>query len=338
MTPPPELINLPLVLNEILVKGRSDYERAIRAIRWGELPVWAVASSQSLPAAEALQYAFEDLLGWPLIAREAASFVEHAAMLRPSSVVVAFTDGTEPVQDAVRAARKRRAQVLVVSGGSTPADQDTSAPAVGEPGPAVRLPPAGAAAEGGLGLACLQHAAAAQLALVCARQLARPDARIERCEHEWRETPLQLDGLVGRLGDGVGALGRELKSLDPILLVGGGYFQAVVRRASALARRKAGRPVMGLDIAAFESGWLQVLNPESAVLLVSGSSGRIARGTAALASQIKERGCPLFVLTGSNHHELIRQARLSLILPETGDLSASILALAIAGWAGGHVR
>jgi DNA-binding MurR/RpiR family transcriptional regulator len=340
MPAPPEVINLPHVLEEMLVKGRTDYERAVRAIRWGQPPVWAVAPAESGPAAETLRYTFEDLLSWPLIVSDVSSFVDGGAgMLHPGSVVVAFTDGAPPAGDAVRAARKRGAQVLVVAGRSrSPTAEPSPVPPAADSQPTVRLPSAGAAAEGALGAACLQHAAAAQLALICARQLTRPQPRLERCEREWRELSSAMQGLVGRLSDGVGALASALGSASPILLVGGGHYGAIVKRAASLARRRVGRTVVGLDLAAFESGWLEVLNAKAAVLLlVCGSSGRIARETAALAQPIKDRGCPVFVITGSNHHDLIRQARLSLILPDTGDLTGSILALAVAGWVGSQL-
>jgi len=339
MPAPLELISLPHTLNELLIKGRADYERAVRAVRWGELPVWAVASAQSLPAAESLQHAFEDLLGWPVIVHEAAAFAQSASgMLRPGSVVVVFADETAPVQDALRAARKRTTQVMVINCDSaTPPTDSPSALRVAESPLAIMLPPVGAAARGGLGAACLQHAAAAQLALVCARQLARPDARLERCEREWRDVPSQMDGLLARLDHGVTALASELKSRDLMLFVAGSYYSAIVRRVSGLARRQAKKLVIGLDLAAFDGGWLEVPGTKPAVLLVSGTSGRSAKATVALAGTIKERGCPLSVITGSNHHDLIRQAHLSLMLPETGDLSGSILALAVAGWVSSHL-
>lgn len=332
MPAPAELINLPQVLNETLVKGRADYERAVRAIRWGELPVWAIGSAQSLPAAETFQYAFQDLQSWPVVVHEAAAFVEGAAaMLRPGSVVVVFADDDQSTQDAVRSARKRGAQVLVLEAGF-PTSSKVSA--VEEPTLVAGPPLAEAAASAGLGAACLQHAAAAQLALVCARQLARPHPRLERCEREWHDVPAQVGGLTLRLDDGVAALARELKSFDVVLLLGGGYYGAIARRASALARKQAGRPVIGLDLAAFESSWLEALGTECSALALSASTGRSAKVTVATAGTIKNRGCALFAITGSNHHDLIRQARLSLILPETGELPGSILALAVAGWVG----
>ncbi len=339
MPAPAELVNLPHALTEMMVKQRADYERAVRAVRWGELPVWVVGSAESLPAAEALGWAFEDLLTWPVMVREASSFIEGAAgMLRPGSVVVVFMDQTASPQEAVRAARKRGAQVLVVSGGPAPAaGEPPSAP----PGPdsplALALPSAGAAAEGGIGAACLQHAAAVQLALTCMRQLARPQARLDRSERDWRDLPSHLDRLAGQLSDGVATLGRELQSLSPILLAGDGCYAAAARRGAALARLQFRRPVIGLDRAAFGTGWLQVLSKDSAVLLLSGSSGPGAKASVELAASIKARGCPIFAVTGSNHYDLIRQARLSLILPGVGDLGGSVLALAISGWIGSYL-
>ena len=337
MPAPAELINLPHALTEIVVRQRAEYERVVRAIRWGEVPVWATSSSPSLPAVEMLGGAFEDLLSWPLMVREASAFVENAAgMLRAGSVVVVFADGARPPQEAARAARRRGAQVLAVTGGTgaAPAADAVTTPATLESDLALALPSSGAAAEGGLGAACLQQAAATQLALICARQLTRPQARLDRLERDWRDLPSHLDRIAGQLADGVAALARELAPRAPILLVGVGHHAPAARRAAALARQRSRRPVIGLDGAALESGWLQTLGEESAVVLLSPSSGWPAKASAELAPLIKERGSRLFVITGSNHYDLIRQARLSLILPELSDLAGSLLALAVAGWLG----
>jgi DNA-binding MurR/RpiR family transcriptional regulator len=337
MPAPAELINLPHALAEIVVRQRAEYERIVRAIRWGELPVWAAASAESLPAAEMLGAAFQDLLAWPLMVREASAFAEHAAsMLRPGSVVVLFTDGTRPTHDLARAARKRGAQVLMVTGGPgpAPAADDVAAQTVPGSDLALALPSSGAAAESELGIACLQQAAATQLALICARRLTRPEGRLDRLEHDWRDLPSHLDRMVGQLADGVAALARELAPHRPILLAGHGHYGPAARRASALARRRSRRFVVGVDGPALESGWLQTLGEESAVLMISPSGGRPARTAVDLAPLIKERGSRLFVITGSNHYDLIRQARLSLTLPELSDLAGSLLVLAAAGWLG----
>jgi len=337
MPAPAELINLPHALTEIVVRQRPGYERVVRAIRWGEVPVWAAASAPSLPAAEMLGRAFEDLLSWPLMVREASAFAEDAAgMLRPGSVVVIFADGTKPPQEAARAAHRRGAQVLMVTGGTgaVPAADAVTTPTIAESGLALALPWSGAAAEGDLGAACLQQAAATQLALIGARQLTRPAERLDRLERDWRDLPSHLDRLAGQLAEGVAALARELAPRAPILLAGLGHHAPAARRAAALARQRWRRPVIGVDGAALESGWLPALGEESAVLLVSPSSGRPAKAAVELAGLIKERGSRLFVITGSNHYDLIRQARLSLILPELSDLAGSLLALAVAGWLG----
>jgi len=340
MPAPAELIDLPRALTEIVVRQRPEYERIVRAIRWGEVPVWAAASAPSLPAAEMLAHAFEDLVSSPLMVREASAFAEDAAgMLRPGSVVVVFADGTKPPQDAIRAARRRGAQVLVVTGGPGPApaaDAETT-PARAKSELAITLPSSGAAAEGGLGAACLQQAAATQLALISARQLTRPQARLERLERDWRDLPSHLDRMMGQLGDGVAALARELAPRAPILLVGDGHFAPAAKRAAALGRQRSRQPVIGLAGAALESGWLQTLGEESAVVLLSPSGGRPAKAAVELAGLIKERGSRLFVITGSNHYDLIRQARLGLILPELSDLAGSLLALAVAGWVGAEL-
>jgi DNA-binding MurR/RpiR family transcriptional regulator len=126
-----------------------------------------------------------------------------------------------------------------------------------------------------------------------------------------------------------------LEPLSPVSLFGANYFLSAARRAAILTRQQTGRLVFALDLSAASSGWLETLNANSAALVLSGSVGKTAKAAAEVAASIRDRGCPLFAVTGTNHHDLIRQARLAVLLPEVSGLAGSILALATAGWAGG---
>jgi DNA-binding MurR/RpiR family transcriptional regulator len=321
MPVPAELLSLPQAITELSVRQRPEHERAVRAIRWGERPVWAIAAAQSIPAAELFRCSFEDFLGQPLIVREASEFAGGClGMIRPGCVVTVLGGDSPAVAAAVHAARKRGAQVLMAGG---------------EPGDSTLPPsiPAGAAPSAGPAAPCLEHAAAAQLGLCCARQLTRADARLDRSERDWRDLPSHLDRIFNHLDDGIAALARDLEPLSPVVTLGGGYYSASAARLAITMRQRA-RLAFRVDPDAIDAGWLETLNANSAALVLSASGGRSGKAAAEVAGRIRDRGCPVFAVTGSNHYELIRQARLTVVLPEVGDLAGSILALAIGAWAG----
>ena len=324
MPAPAELVNLPHAVAEMIGRSRADHERALRAVRWGQLPLWAVGAPPALPAAEALGAAFEDLLRWPVIVREAGAFLDGAlGMLHPGSVVLAFAGEGGAGQQVAAAARKRGAQALVIAG---------AAP-TGEPLPdAILVPSSGAASAGSLGAACLEHAVAAQLALICARQLTRPQPRLERSERGWREVPAHLERIVGQMGDGVDAAVRELESSHHILVLGGGFTRPVAQRAAMMMRQRGARTAVGLAFDDLAGGWLQVSGRESAALLVSVGGARDARAATEWAARLKERSCPVVTITSGSQFELSHQARFGLLLPELSDLAGSFLALTVTAW------
>ncbi|HUI43281.1 MAG TPA: SIS domain-containing protein [Terriglobia bacterium] len=324
-----DLGNLAPVLSEMTLKGRPDYERAVRGLHWEEPPVYAVGSAATLPAAVALGYAFEDLLEWSVVVREAGRFLAGSlGTVRTGSVVVLIADESPEVIEAATAARKRGARVLGV----------TSEPAAlaGEVQEMIVLPGVPGAPARGLAGACLQHAAAGYLALVAARVLKRPQPRLDRVEKDWAELPAHLDRAVSQFADAVRSLAAELRPRNPLFIVGGGLYHSSAHRAAALARREGDRPVVGVDPAEMRTGWLATVGEDSGAVFLSGSRSRWRKGLAELAREVKERGALSLALTDSNDHDLAREVRRTLLLPELAELPASILGLALAGWLAGE--
>ena len=64
-----QFLDLPRALREILEKGRPEWEELVRRARWGELPVYMVGCGASFAVGLAGAYAFESLLGWPVVVR-----------------------------------------------------------------------------------------------------------------------------------------------------------------------------------------------------------------------------------------------------------------------------
>jgi fructoselysine-6-P-deglycase FrlB-like protein len=322
-----ELRNLPQALTEMFTRGRSGYERAVRGIRWGDGPIYVLADARSLSAGLVALYAIEELLHRPVILREASSFLAYSlGTVRTGAPVVAVSGEGEGAEllAAVRAVRENGAQVLAVA---------PAASALNEAAHQVfPLPDVAGAPASGVVRACLEHAALGYLALIAARQLARPAPSLDRLEKDWAELPASLDRIVNQFGNAVHSLAGELAALGRILFAGSGLYYAAAMRAVD-AREHEGRiPAQALDLAGLRSGWVSAFRSGTGALLLTGSRSQSREDASAVGAELKGGGAALFAVTDANDHELGRQARLTLLLPDLAELPASILALALAGW------
>ena len=91
-----QILDVPRSLRDTLEKGRLEFESVIRRVRWGEGPVFMVGTGSSFLAALTGAHAFEDLLGWRVIAQAAGGFnVDGLPVTRPRSVVLALSNSGE---------------------------------------------------------------------------------------------------------------------------------------------------------------------------------------------------------------------------------------------------
>lgn len=322
-----ELRNLPPVLREIMTKGRPEYERAIRGIHWGDAPIYVVSSARSLAAGLAAAYAFEDLLGCPVAVREVSAFLAYSlGAIRAGSLVVLISGEAPEMLAAAQAAAKRGAQVLAVARASTPIAEMAKQ--------VFSLPEVGGAPAAGIAEAVLEHVAVGYLALLASRLVKRPQRSLERLESEWNTIPEHLDSLTSHLVDVVRATAAELRPAPLLFFVGDGYYHAAAERAAGLAQHRGRCPIPGADLARFRCDLLPNLSQGAGVVFLSGSHSRARKAVAELAREAKERGANPVAVTGSNDHDLIHQARFTLLLPDLVDLPGSILSLALAGWVG----
>jgi glucosamine 6-phosphate synthetase-like amidotransferase/phosphosugar isomerase protein len=328
MPAPAELRRFPQLLGEMLPRLRPAYESALRETRWGEGPVWVLASGSSLAAGLTARYAFEELLGWPTIVREPLPFLAYSLpALRTGSVVVIIDSSGECAQalEAAQAVRKRGAQVLALT-------SHEEGPLTRLAGQRFLLPATGSASEGALAGACLEHAVLSYVALVAARLFKRPGSTIEKIEKDWEGLPRHLEWIANQLGAAVASLATDLKSFAKVFLVGGGFYHPAAARAVALRERGSRPPAHGFDLAEFASMGFGALDPETAVVLLGGSRCRVKASLGELAGNIRKRRAGAFAVTDSNDRELIRNVGMTLLIPELAELPAAILVLALAGW------
>lgn len=319
-----ELRKAPPALQAMLTKGRAAYELAIRAMRWGEGPIYALASPARIVAALAARYAFEDLLGWPVEVHEASSFVVASlAPLKTGTIVVLIAPDLPDASDLSNALTERGAQVLAVTAEGALPGRTAS--------PILPLPRAADISSNGPAEACLEHAGLGFMALVAARLLKRPSRSLERQEREWSALPRHFEWIAEQLGDAVHSFAAMLEAAPNVIFVGEGPYHAVALRAASFLPRSLDARVFNLEGLGSES--LAGLSPDSTVVFISGSRCGAKRSVAELAARVEQRGIAILAVTDSNDWALIRRARLSLLVPDAGGAVGPVLALELVGWA-----
>lgn len=321
-----EIRNAPRAMRETLEKGRPEYEALVRQIRWGDGTVYMVGSGSSYVGALTGARAFEELLGWPVVARRAADFsVSSASLIRPRSVLLAISPAGESdaTLEAAREARSRGAVLLAVT-----ANPDSP---LAEMADGVFLLRTGEGPGGGItAVLCLQ-AALGYLGLVAARSLKRHHQKLDDLEKDFEKLPAQAEWVLNNLSDAARALAAELKGLAAVLLVGGGfYYPAALHAAHFLnhltpVRAEAKEATELLE----ETSTAQL---SGTVLFLSSSRCRMRRAVHACAKSVKGAGGKVIAVTDSNDRELSNAAGLAVLLPLLFEMPGSTLSLLFLQW------
>jgi glucosamine--fructose-6-phosphate aminotransferase (isomerizing) len=317
-----QILDAPRALRETFEKGRPEYESLVRRVRWGEGPVFMVGSGSSFHAALTAAYAFEGLLGWPVMARPAASFEAYSTPhLRPRSVLLAFSRSGETAEtlDAVRAARARGAVVLGMTCNAASALAKTAD---------LVFPIRAADAESLQADLCV-HAAAGFLGLVAARILKRHDHQLDVLVEEFANLPGHMEWIQAQLPAAIRALAAEFESIAQLFIVGGGFYHPIALQAAHSLRAVSRRSADAFDGGELQEGDLPVSAEGAAILFLSGTHCRIKKRIHVLAQHAKRAGLKVFSVTDSNDRSLAEASTLSLLLPELSEMVGSTLVLAL---------
>jgi len=319
-----QVLSGPRDLREMMEKGRPEFESMVRRVRWGDGPLFLVGTGPSYFAALTGVYAFEGLVGFPVIARRAADFEAYeVSVLRQRSLVMALSNSgeTSATLDAARAARARGAVVLAMT--------NNPASTLAQTADVVVLLRAGDTTETVLSTYLCQQAAIGYLALVAAQVLKRHHHQLEVLEEEFAQLPGQVERIQTHVQDAVHALAGELKDLTALSVVGGGFYHPIALQAARLLQKHSQLRTEGLDEGAFRAEVHSTGAAPPAVLFLSGTHCQVKKRMHAVCEEAKESGMKIFSVTDGNDRPLQESAHLSLLLPELTEMVGSTLTLAL---------
>ncbi|HEV2348410.1 MAG TPA: SIS domain-containing protein [Terriglobia bacterium] len=319
-----QVLSGPRDLRETLEKGRREFEAMVRRVRWGEGPLFVVGTGPSYFAALTGVFAFEGLLGFPVIARRAVDFEAYAAsVLRQRSLVLALSNSGETAAtlDAARAARARGAVVLAMT-------QNPASTLAQTADLMVQLR-AGETTETFLSTHLCQQAAVGYLALVAAQVLKRHHHHLDVLEDEFAQLPAQVERIQTHMQDAVHALAAELKDLTALSVVGGGFYHPIALQAARLLYGNSRLRAEGVEEGAFRTEAPAPGAAAPAVLFLSGAHCRVKKRMHATSAEAQKAGMKIYSVTDANDRELQETSNLSLLLPELTEMVGSTLTLAL---------
>ncbi len=322
-----DILDLPRALRETVEKGRPEYEALVRRTRWGEGPIYILGSDSSLHAGMTGAYAFEALLGWPVIARSPVAFTTYSiSVLRPRSVLIVISPSGESTEtlEAARAASARGANLLALT--------NNPRSALAQMAGGVFLLRAGENDTPGIKTMVCEQAAMGYIGLVAARIFKRHHRQFDVLEEEFQKLPHHADWILTQMRDAVRSFASELKAFKKLCVVGGGFYHPTALQGALQIKKLARVHADGFDPPQFRGGPLEILAQDCAVILVSGSRCRIKKDIYSISTRVAESGLKIFSVTDTNDRELADRSTLAVLLPTLAEMVGSVLAHALLQW------
>jgi glucosamine--fructose-6-phosphate aminotransferase (isomerizing) len=313
-------------LQVTLEKAHAEYESLARQVRWGEGPIYICGSGSCAALAGSAGYAFEPMLGWPVVARPVEVFESYSlSLLRPRSVLVMISapDAAPEPPALAKVARERGSTLLLVTNApESPlakianhvfmvrAEGDEDVPAV---------------------IVCL-HAALNYLVLVVARLLKRHEGQGDSLAREFERLPTHLDWVLTQLPKVVRAMAAEIAAHPRLQVVGGGFYQFPAWRAARSLGAAAGVAAEGLEASEFVTGVARSGRRDDTVLLLSGSRSKAKNLAHRAAARARTDGARVLSITDSQDRELAEQTDLGILVPPLMEQTACTLSLCLGEW------
>ncbi len=327
-----EILDLPRWLRATFEKGRAEYEALVRQTRWGDGPLFVVGSGSSRLVGLTGAYAFESMLGWPVIVRAPGDFTAYSlAVLRPRAILLAISQSGENVEtlEAARAARARGATLLALT-----SNLESSLAAIAD---GVFHVPAGERQGFTSRIAVCQHAALSFIALVAAQALKRHHPQLAAVEAEFEKLPEHIEWVLTQMPDAVRSFAGELRGLEYLAIVGGGFYHPVALQWELSLSRETGMRAAGFSPEEFTPRGLLRREGDGAVFL-SSSRCRLKKAVNQLAAKAAKERLRVLSITDRNDRELASRCALGILLPTLSEMVGFSLTLALLEWVTCHLR
>ncbi|HEX5410577.1 MAG TPA: SIS domain-containing protein [Terriglobia bacterium] len=328
-----ELSELPDALRQMYEEGLPLYDALIRRIGWSERPVYITGDGSSYPAALTGAWAFESLLGMPVIVERPAVFTAYTCRtLRPRSLVIVIAgphDGKQIIEAATEA-RKHGAVVWVMT-----------------PNPASELPALADAVatdysvnsgdESSRSILC-RHAAMLFLAVAAAQALKAPRKAAGAQEAELAKLAGHVEWVLDQVSDAARALAERFKSLPGLYFTGAGAFYPMALQAADRLRESGLLAAYGFELLAFERSYKHISQPGSGIVYLSSSRcGLKEQVHLSVGQSGQERSRKVFAITDGNDRQLFERADMAILLPILTEAGAALLTLAFLERAASYV-
>jgi glutamine---fructose-6-phosphate transaminase (isomerizing) len=319
-----ELLEIPQALRQMYEEGRPLYDAVIRGADWRERPIFIVGNNSSYLAALSGAWAFESLLGLPVIVRRPAVFSAYTRRALAVRSLVMAVSGSAECEETLQAARNAKTSGAIVWAITTnPASE------LANLANAVVNCYAGESPAGGSRSVFCRHAVMLFLAVAAARVLKAPDAMLNAHEEELGKLARHVEWVLNQISDAASALANELGLLPRLYIVGGGPFHPVAVQAASRLRQLASIRASGYELMHFQQALRQGPQPGRGILYLSSSRSKLKEQVHHSVRESRQKGDPkIFAITDNNDRQLSQRAGLAVLLPALTEPGAALLALA----------
>lgn len=318
-----ELLEIPEALRQMTEDGLPLYDALVRRVHWVEKPIFMLGNGPAYAAALSGAWAFESLLGIPVVARRPAAFSAYTsrALARHSLAIV--VDSGNDLEETLAAAQQAHSRGAIVWAVTANAAGELAASA-----DAVVNDFSGESGTGGSRSIFCQHAALTILALAAARVLKAPGKQLSAQEEELGRLAGHVKWVLDQTADAARALAEETKSLSGLVVTGGGPFYPAALQAAGRLRQAVGIQATGLDLLEFRQSFQALSQPGTGVLYLSSSRCALKAQVHQSASEAKQKGKQkILAVTDGNDRQLSERADLAVLLPILTETCGALLSL-----------
>jgi len=328
-----DLSQIPDALRQMCKEGLPLYDALVRRFGWSQRPVFMLGDGPSYPAALAGAWAFQSLLGMPVVVERPRVFNAYTfRALAPRSLVIVVAgphDGEDTLAAASKATRHGAAVWAI-----TP-DRASELAALADA--AVTDYSVSPADEGSRSVFC-RHAAMLFLAVAAARALKAPAKSPNPQQEDLTKLAGHVDWVLNQVSDAARALAKQMSALPGLYLTGGGAFYPVALQASKSLRRLGNVSALGVELLDFEQSLREITQPGSGIVYLSSSRcGLRQQLHRSVRNARQDAARKIFAITDGNDRQLSDRADMAILLPILTEAGAALLSLVFLELASSYV-